>query len=134
MKDLSFGQRVALALAATLYIAAGTLHFLKPAAYLRIMPPYIPWHPAMVFISGVFELAGGVGLLFPRTRRSASWGLTLLLIAVFPANIYMATNPIEAGSASIAPALRWARLPVQLLLVWWLLWCSRPCTPSTRPT
>ena len=119
---------MALVLAATLYIAGGTLHFLKPEACLRIMPPYIPWHPAMVFISGIFEIVGGVGLLFPQIRRNASLGLTVLLIGVFPANIYMATNPIEAGSASIAPALRWARLPVQFLLIWWLLWCSRPRT------
>jgi uncharacterized membrane protein len=131
MKGLSFRQRAALVLAATLYTAAGTLHFLKPEAYLRIMPPYIPWHAAMVFISGIFEIVGGIGLLFPRTRRNASLGLIVLLVAVFPANIYMATNPIETGSASIAPALRWARLPLQLLLIWWLLWCSRPRTTVT---
>jgi uncharacterized membrane protein len=80
----------------------------------------------MVEISGFFEILGGVGLLIPRTRRAAAWGLVLLLIAVFPANLYMATNPIETGATSIAPALRWGRLPLQALFVWWVLWCSRP--------
>jgi hypothetical protein len=56
-----------------------------------------------------------------RLKRAAAWGLIALLIAVFPANIYMATHPIDAGAASIAPVLRWGRLPLQLLLVLWLL-------------
>ncbi|MGD0437259.1 MAG: DoxX family protein [Bryobacteraceae bacterium] len=119
-------QWIALVLAAIFYVVAGTLHFLRPEFYLKIMPPYIPWHAAMVEISGFFEILGGVGLLIPRTRRAAAWGLVLLLIAVFPANLYMATNPIETGATSIAPALRWGRLPLQALFVWWVLWCSRP--------
>ena len=91
--------------AAVFYIAAGSLHFIKPAPYLRIMPPYIPWHPAMVRVSGAFEILGGLGLLLPATRRAAAWMLVALLIAVFPANLYMALHPVEAGAASIAPAL-----------------------------
>jgi uncharacterized membrane protein len=113
-------------LAAIFYVVAGALHFIKPEPYLRIMPPYIPWHLAMVRVSGVFEILGGLGLLISETRRAAAWGLIALLIAVFPANIYMATHPIEAGAVSIAPVLRWARLPLQLLLVLWLLWYTRP--------
>jgi uncharacterized membrane protein len=126
LKGLSTPQTFGLAFAAVFYIVAGALHFLTPAPYLRIMPPYIPWHLPMVLISGAFEILGGVGLLVPRARRNAALGLIALLIAVFPANIYMATNPIDAGAASIAPVLRWGRLPLQLLLVWWLLWCTRP--------
>jgi len=90
------------------------------------MPPYIPLHTAMVRVSGAFEILGGLGLFIPATRRAAAWGLVLLLIAVFPANIYMAMHPVEAGAASIAPVLRWGRLPLQLVLTWWLLWCTRP--------
>lgn len=116
---------MALAFAAIFYIGAGSLHFLRPEFYLKIMPPYIPWHLAMVRISGFFEILGGLGLLIPRTRRAAAFGLIALLIAVFPANLYMATNPIEAGAVSIAPILRWGRLPLQLLLMWWLLWCTQ---------
>jgi uncharacterized membrane protein len=119
-------QRIAVVVAAVFYIAAGTLHFIKPAPYLRIMPPYIPWHAAMVRISGGFEILGGLGLLAPVTRRAAALGLVALLIAVFPANVYMALHPNEAGAASIAPVLRWGRLPLQALLIWWLLWCTRP--------
>ena len=113
-------------MASGLYVVAGALHFVQTDAYLKIMPPYIPWHLAMVQISGVCEILGGLGLLLPQTRRAAAWGLIALLIAVFPANVYMATNPIEAGAASIAPVLRWGRLPLQLLLGWWLLWCTKP--------
>jgi uncharacterized membrane protein len=123
---LSVAQRVGLVLAAIFYTGAGSLHFLRPELYLKIVPPYIPWHLAMVRISGFFEILGGLGLLIPPTRRAAAWGLIALLIAVFPANLYMATNPIEAGAASIAPVLRWGRLPVQLLLMWWVLWCTQP--------
>ncbi len=118
-------------LAAVFYIVAGSLHFLQPEFYLKIMPPYIPWHLAMVRISGFFEILGGLGLLLSRTRRAAAWGLVALLIAVFPANLYMATNPIETGAASMAPALRWGRLPLQIVFIWWVLWCNRPRTAAT---
>jgi uncharacterized membrane protein len=112
--------------AAVFYIAAGSLHFIKPAPYLGIMPPYIPWHGAMVRVSGAFEILGGLGLLVPATRRAAAWGLVALLIAVFPANLYMAMHPVEAGAEAIAPVLRWGRLPLQAVLIWWLLRCTQP--------
>jgi len=95
---LSTPQRIAVLLATIFYVVAGSLHFIKPEPYLRIMPPYIPWHVAMVRVSGAFEILGGVGLLVPETRKAASWGLIALLVAVFPANIYMATHPIETGA------------------------------------
>lgn len=126
LRGLSTAQTAGLTIAAILYVAAGTLHFLKPAPYLGIMPPYLPRHLPLVLISGGCEILGGVGLLVPQVRRNAAWGLIALLIAVFPANIYMATNPIEAGAAAIPPVLLWLRLPLQILLIWWLLWCTRP--------
>jgi uncharacterized membrane protein len=122
--DLSTAQKIGLVLAAVLYVAAGVLHFTRTAFYVKIVPPYFPYHVAVVLVSGVLEILGGLGLLLPQTRRIAAWGLVALLIAVFPANLYMATNPIEAGAASVAPIVRWARLPVQFLLIWWLLWCT----------
>jgi uncharacterized membrane protein len=128
LKSLSTAQKVGVVSAAIFYAAAGTLHFVKPDAYLRIMSPYIPWHVAMVRLSGGFEILAGLGLLVPQIRRAAAWGLVALLSAVFPANVYMATNPIEAGAVFIAPVLRWGRLPLQLLLILWLLWCTRPIT------
>jgi uncharacterized membrane protein len=108
------------------YVVAGSRHFIKPAPYLRIMPPYIPWHAAIVRISGACEILGGFGLFVPAARRAAAWGLAALLIAVFPANLYMATHPVEAGAVGIAPLLRWGRLPLQALLIWWLFWGTRP--------
>lgn len=122
---LSNPQRIATWLAALLYIAAGLLHFLRPAPYVRIVPPYLPWHQAIVTVSGAFELLGGLGLLFRDTRRAAAWGLVLLLIAVFPANLFMAMHPADAGAASIPAAILWGRLAVQPMLIWWLLWCTR---------
>lgn len=80
----------------------------------------------MVRVSGAFEMLGGLGLLFSPTRRAAAWGLAVLLVAVLPANIYMATNPIETGALASFPVLRWGRLPIQLLLIWWLFWSTKP--------
>jgi uncharacterized membrane protein len=120
---LSKTQKVFLAIAAVFYMTAGSLHFLIPDQYMKIMPPYIPWHLAMVYISGAAEVAGGVGLLIPQLRRAAAWGLVALLVAVFPANVYMATS---------APAfswILWARLPLQPVLIWWVL----ACTKARRP-
>ncbi len=111
--------------AALLFVVAGSLHFIKTALYLRIMPPYIPWHVAMVRVSGFFEILGGLGLLSSRTRGIAAWALIALLIAVFPANLYMATNPADTGASSIPAVLRWARLPLQGLLILWLVWCRK---------
>jgi len=79
----------------------------------------------MVYISGAAEIAGGLGLLIPRLRRAAALGLLALLVAVFPANLYMATNPVEAGAGALSPTLLWGRLLLQPLFMWWIWWCSR---------
>jgi uncharacterized membrane protein len=118
-------QRVFLAVAAAFYTTAGFLHFLRPAMYLKIMPPYVPWHGAMVYLSGAAEILGGLALLIPSVRRAAALGLVALLIAVFPANIYMATNPIEAGAGGLPSVALWGRLLLQPLLIWWVLWCTK---------
>jgi uncharacterized membrane protein len=131
MQDLSWPKRILLVLASLLFIASGLLHFAKPAIYLKIMPPYIPWHLAMVHISGICECLGGFGLLLPATRRVAAWALVALMIAVFPANIYMATNPVQTGASAIPATIRWGRLPLQLVFVLWLLWSSKPSLPKT---
>ena len=126
MDRLTTAQKVGIGLNAIFYVGAGCLHFIRPEPYLRIMPSYLPWHSQLVTISGFFEILGGLGLLFPQTRRAAAWGLVALLVAVFPANVFMATNPVEAGAASLPAVLRWGRLPLQVVLVWWLLRCTRP--------
>jgi len=105
-------------LLAILFIAAGTLHFLIPQTYVRIMPPYLPAHLFLVHISGACEILGGLGLLFqPPIRTLAAWGLVALLIAVMPANIYMATD--HASYPAIPAWALYLRLPLQLPLIWW---------------
>lgn len=121
---LSRTQSLFLYLAAAFYLFAGVLHFLRPQPYLKIMPPYVPWHLAMVYISGAAEIAGGAGLLIPGLRRTAAWGLIALLIAVFPANLYMATR-LASGASTLAVVLVWGRLPLQAILIWWLVACTR---------
>jgi len=106
-------------LPALLFLTTGTLHFLHPADYTSIVPPQFGHAALLVTISGVAELAGGLGLLIPATRNAAAIGLIALLIAVWPANWYMA---LEAPRfAAVAPAwVIWLRVPLQLLLIWWV--------------
>jgi uncharacterized membrane protein len=110
---------------AILFVIGGILHFINADLYLKIMPPYIPWHLAMVYISGVAEIAGGVGLLVPILRKPAAWGLVALLIAVFPANVYMAVDRIQVTSRPIPQALLWARLPLQAVMIWLVLFVRK---------
>lgn len=124
-RKMIWSKRVLLVLASASFLFSGILHFLKTSLYLKIMPPYVPWHLGMVRTSGVCEILGALGFLLPATRRLAAWGLVALLIAVFPANLYMATNPLETGTAGISAAIRWGRLPLQLVFIVWVLWCSK---------
>ena len=112
---------ISLFILAIFFILAGLNHFRNAGFYMAIMPPYLPAHKELVIISGVFEILGGVGLLVPATRQWAGYGLILLLIAVFPANLHMALN--ADAFAKFGP--RWAlylRLPLQFLLTYWIYW------------
>lgn len=111
-------------LAAAFYVFAGVQHFRDPEFYLKIIPPKLLWREAAVYLSGVAEIAGGLGLLIPALRRAAAWGLVTLLIVVFPANVYMAINNIQATRWTVPTLLLWLRLPLQALLIWWLLWST----------
>ena len=106
------------------FVAAGVGHFLAPGTYVKIMPPYLPGPVTLTYLSGVAEIALGVLLLVPRTRRLAAWGLIALLVAVFPANVHMALNA-ELFPQVPAAAL-WVRLPVQGLLILWAWAYTRP--------
>ena len=119
-------QKIFLCLAAAFYIFAGWQHFRVPATYVKIIPPGLPWRTAAVYTSGAAEIAGGLGLLIPRLRRAAAWGLVALLVAVFPANVYMAAWNVQVASQPIPQVLLWLRLPLQALLIWWVLWCTAP--------
>lgn len=102
---------------ALLYVAAGTLHFLITRTYTNIMPDYLPAHRDLVLISGAAEIAGGIGILIPRTQRAAAWGLILLLIVVMPANIWMVQHPERYPGIPLWAL--WLRLPLQLPLIYW---------------
>jgi len=107
-----------------LFIAAGAVHFARPAMYEQIVPPQFGHAPALVAVSGIAEIAGGLGLIIPRTRRAAGIGLVVLLIAVWPANIFMAVEAKHFAAA--APAwILWARVPLQIALIWWVERVSR---------
>ncbi len=114
------GGRVSLWILAALFVVAGVLHFVIPDSYTRIVPRWLPAPRLLVYVSGVFEMLGGAGLLVPRVRRPAAWGLIALLIAVFPANIHMLQAAHAAGGPTLAQTLLWIRLPLQPLLMWWV--------------
>jgi uncharacterized membrane protein len=113
------------ALLGLLFVGAGALHFRAPGTYERIMPPYLPLHRELVYLSGALEIAGGLGLLPERTRRSAGAGLVLLLLAVWPANLQMLLDARASGKPAWWVALLWARMPLQVLLMAWVWRASR---------
>jgi uncharacterized membrane protein len=99
------------------FALAGLYHFINPEFYLRMMPPYLPWHLFLVYLSGFFEAALGLLLFVPRYTRFAAWSLIALLVAVFPANIHMALNPQLFPDFS--PVVLWLRLPLQAVFIAW---------------
>jgi uncharacterized membrane protein len=107
-----------------LYIAAGAYHLISPATYMKIMPVWLPWHFALVILSGLFEILCGLLLLFVKTRQVGAFCTIALLIAVFPANIQMTVNYIHEQNPAIWVSI--IRLPVQLLLIWWAYIYTKP--------
>lgn len=113
------------------YVIAGITHFLAPNAFARVVPPGLPKPRALVYLSGLAEIVLGVGVAFDRTQRGSAWGIMALLGAVFPANVYMATDDVAAEFApdrlsGIARIGAWARLPFQGVLLLWAWWYTRP--------
>lgn len=104
-------------LMASLYILAGVNHFRNPKVYLKIIPPYLPSPVLLNNISGLAEILLGVGLCIPMFSKSSAWGIIALLIAIFPANVYMLQN--ESASLRLPKWVRIIRLPLQLLLIYW---------------
>lgn len=111
--------RIGLILLALLFIVAGSLHFVFPQTYLKITPPMLPAPLTLIVISGVAEILGGIGLLVPFTRPLAAWGLVVLLIAVLPANIYMAVAHLRFPGVMGQSWAQWLRVPLQLPLIYW---------------
>lgn len=116
------------------FIVAGAFHFVRPAAYVAMMPPGLPQPGLLVVVSGLAEIAGGIGVLTGRFRRMAAWGLIALLVAVFPANLQVALHGWPG--ADFPRWLLWVRLPFQGLFIWLVYRCClqagkrRTDTPS----
>ena len=110
-------------LLAIFFVVAGANHFRVPDIYLGMMPPWLPWPRALVQISGWAEILGGLGVLVPFTRRFSGWGLILLLIAVFPANIHVALQGRMPG-LEVSPLMLWLRLPLQIVFFAWVWWTA----------
>jgi uncharacterized membrane protein len=105
---------------AGLFVFAGVMHFAYPAAYVAITPTWVPMQLQMVYLTGLAEIAGGIGLLTKQTRRAAGMGLILLLVAVFPANIRMLTTAVMTDAPHFYQLLLFLRLPLQPLLIVWI--------------
>jgi uncharacterized membrane protein len=109
---------------------AGLNHFLNPDFYTSIMPNYLPAHEEFVYASGIAEMVGAAGVMYPRTRRPGGWFLIAVLVGVFPANIHMALNADDYPNLP-----RWAlvaRLPLQVLFIYWVWLASRREPPQER--
>ena len=103
-------------------VGAGTMHFVNPAFFLKIMPSYLPLHKELVLVSGICEVLLGILLLIPQTSRMAAWGIIALLIAVFPANVYVYQRQDVLPAPSIFHLLR---LPLQGVFILWAYWHTR---------
>jgi uncharacterized membrane protein len=123
--NISIVKLIIIYLMAFSYMLVGTTHFLYPSFFLKIMPPYFPIRLELVYLSGFFECVLGFFLFFSKTRKLASYGLIALLIAVFPANIYLAQS-IEAQQAlEISSIMAVVRLPFQFLFIWIAFWFTK---------
>lgn len=108
-------------------IVVGITHFVKPLEYASIVPPQFGDRLAMVYISGFFEILGGIGLVIPFVSVAAAWGLIALFIAVFPANIYQAIHSIPIEGIPHHPLFYWFRLPFQAVFIAWAwLYTKKP--------
>jgi len=114
-------RSIAILLVAAFFLLGGINHFINPDFFVSIMPPYLPYHLEIVWISGAFEILGALGLLLPRARLMAGYGLIALTIAVTPANIHMALNPELFPDVPLVAL--YVRLVLQVLLLW-LIWYS----------
>ena len=116
-------KQILLWIMAAFYVFAGVMHFVRPDVYMPMMPPYLPWHRGLILLSGAAEVLLGIAVLNARLRPLAAWGIILLLIAVFPANIHIALNNVPLfGNPVGAGIWNWVRLPLQAVLALWAWW------------
>ena len=120
----SLWRKLSLLAFSAFFINIGIDHFVNPEFYMSIMPPAFPLHKEAVYISGFFEVLGGVCVLIPRLRKIAGWGLVALLVAVYPANIYMAITP--EAFPDVPVIFLYVRLIFQFLFFYWAFSVTRP--------
>jgi uncharacterized membrane protein len=113
--------RLALALA---YGFVGYVHLKSPEGFLPIMPDWVPWPRETVLATGIAEIAGAIGLLIPRLRVAAAWGLAAYAVCVFPANIKHAVEGVAIGGQVLGWRYHGPRLLAQPVIVWWALWAG----------
>lgn len=133
---MSWPKRILLWLMGGLYVFGGVLHLVRPDYYRPMMPPYLPAHGFLIWLSGVGELVLGLLVIDPVVRAYAAWGLIALLIAVFPANIHIALHNVPVfGASEGAGAFNWVRLPFQAVFIAWAWWYTLPeaGASGTRP-
>ena len=123
-------KKLSLFVMSVFYMGAGVNHFWHSEFYLRIMPPWLPWHNELVIISGVCEVGFGMLLLFSSTRKLAAWGIVLLLIAIFPANIQMMLNYYNESNPKLWITI--LRLPLQIILILWAYSFTKNISLETR--
>lgn len=125
-KSLSPIKKISIYVMGFSYIAVGISHFVNPDFFMAIMPPFLPLHLELVYLSGLFEIILGGLLMLEKYRKIAAWGLILLLIAVYPANIYLAFNEVPQKALDISPFVAsWVRLPIQFVFLGIAYWHSK---------
>ena len=112
------------------FVAVGVENFRNPGLFVAIVPPYLPEPLALVYVSGIFEILGGLGLVVPQTRRAAGWGLLALLVAVYPANIHMLANDVYLDGMPQERWILWVRMPFQFVFAFGVLIASELWLPK----
>lgn len=118
-------QKVSLIFLIALYLVAGLNHFVHPAGYLKLVPPYLPFPKTLNLTAGFFELLFGLMLIFKPSRKYAVYGIILMLVAFIPAHIYMIQiAPFMLGKWLVTKTIAWVRLPLQAVLIAWVYSCK----------
>ncbi len=108
------------------YLIAGVNHFIHPQGYISIIPSYLPAPVMLNYLAGFFEVLFALMLIRPQTRKVASYGIILMLIAFLPVHITMLVHsPLKVGSLLVTPAIAWVRLALQPVLMLWAWWHAK---------
>ncbi|MEC4892521.1 MAG: DoxX family protein [Oscillatoria sp. PMC 1051.18] len=126
MNQIQKSKEILRVVLAVCMLVAGSLHFLVPEPFIKIVPDILPQPAAIVYISGAWEILAFFGLLIPPASRTTAWSLIALFIAVFPANLNMAINHIHLDGIPDSPWFQAVRLPFQAVLIAWAYWYTLP--------